>query len=141
MILKYFLLSSLYLRLPRQVFVLVNSHHSFRFYRYLQVADEIDRGGGLKLNLRVREMCKKYIKPHGPVLATLHVNVSNGRCNDVTKCKELLAFLKEQVLPKTLKMISVKTLRKIKNEEKSKEGNWLQCIWPGKTRKRFVSLA
>ena len=107
----------------------------------MQFADEID-GGGLKLNLRVREMCKKYIKPHGPVLATLHVNVSNGRCNDVTKCKELLAFLKEQVLPKTLKMISLKRLRTVKNEEKSEGGNWLRCIWPGigKTRKRFVSL-
>lgn len=83
-------------------------------------------------------MCKKYLKPHGPVLATLHVSVNNGRPNDVTKCKELLAFVKEQVLPKTLKMISLKRLKKIKDGEKSGGGNFLSCIWPGKARKRFV---
>ena len=104
-----------------------------------QVADEID-GDGLKLNLRVREMCKKYAKPHGPVLATLLVSVSNGRPNNVTKCKEVLAFLKEQVLPKTLKLISLKRIKKIKDEEKNEGASWLRCIWPGKTKKRFDAL-
>lgn len=83
-------------------------------------------------------MCKKYLKPHGPVLASLHVNVNSGRSNDITKCKELLAFIKEQVLPKTLKMVSLKRLKNIKTDEKKEGGNWLRCIWPGKKVKRFA---
>lgn len=101
-----------------------------------QVADEIE-GDGLKLNLKVRETCGQYLKPPGPVLATLHVNVNNGRRNDVTKCKELLMFLKEQVLPKTLKLINLKTIKKVKDEEKNEGVNLLSCIWPGKTKKRY----
>ncbi|KAJ7379403.1 hypothetical protein OS493_016640 [Desmophyllum pertusum] len=100
-----------------------------------EVADEID-GDGLKLNLKVRETCRQFLKPPGPVLATLHVSVNNGRRNDVTKCKEILAFLKEQVLPKTMKLISLKRIQKVKDEEKSEGVNLLSCIWPGKTRKR-----
>lgn len=103
----------------------------------MQVPNEAD-GGGLNLNLRVHEMCKKYLKPHGPVLASLHVNVNSGRSNDITKCKELLAFIKEQVLPKTLKMVSLKRLKNIKTDEKKEGGNWLRCIWPGKKVKRFA---
>ncbi|KAL9960353.1 hypothetical protein ACROYT_G033800 [Oculina patagonica] len=100
-----------------------------------EAADE-NEGDGLNLNLKVRETCKQFQKTAGPVLATLHVSVNNGRRNDVTKCKELLTFLKEQVLPKTVKLISMKTSKKFKDEDKNEGVNLLSCIWPGKTKKR-----
>jgi len=98
-----------------------------------EVADEID-GNGLTLNLKVRETCKEFLKPPGPVLATLHVSVTNGRRNDFTKCKELLTFLKEQVLPKTVKLISLKTIKKVQDEEKRDKVNLLSCMRPGKRK-------
>ena len=97
--------------------------------------NEVD---GLKLNLKIRETCKEFLKPPGPVLATLHVSVSNGRRNDFTKCKELLTFLKEQVLPKTVKLISLKTIKKVKDEETRERVNLLSCMRPGKSKKRYV---
>ena len=102
-----------------------------------QAGDETD-GDGLQLNLQIREMCKKYHKPHGPALATLNVSVRNGR--PAKQCKELLGFLKDQVLPKTLKLINLKKIKDMKDEEKNELGaNWLSCIRPGKTMKRFVA--
>lgn len=92
----------------------------------------------MKLNLKVRETCREFLTPPGPVLATLHVSVSNGRRNDVTKCKELLTFLKEQVLPKTVKLISLKTIKKVKDEGKRDTVNLLSCMRPGKSKKRYV---
>lgn len=88
--------------------------------------------------MKVRETCRQFLKTPEPVLATLHVSVNNGRHNDVTKCKELLTFLKEQVLPKTVKLISLKTIKKVKDEEKNEGVNLLSCIWPGKTKKRYA---
>lgn len=99
-----------------------------------------NEGNRLKLNLKVRETCKEFLKPPGPVLATLHVSVSNGRRNDFSKCKELLTFLKEQVLPKTVKLISLKTIKKVKDEEKRERVNLLSCMRPGKSKKRYVPV-
>lgn len=101
-----------------------------------QVADEIE-GSGLQLNLKVRDACRQFLKSPGPVLATLHVSLDNGRRNDVIKCKELLTFLREQVLPKTVKLISLKRIQNIKDEDKSEGVNLLGCIWPGKSKKRY----
>jgi len=105
-----------------------------------QAGNETD-GDGIQLNLQIREMCKKYHQPHGPALATLNVSVRNGRPNDVAKrCKELLGFLKDQVLPKTLKLVNLKKIKDMKDEERNElGGNWLSCIRPGKTMKRFVA--
>ena len=105
-----------------------------------QAGDETD-GDGLQLNLQIRETCKRYRKPHGPTLATLNISVRNGRPNDVAKrCKELLSFLKDQVLPKTLKLINLEKIKDMKDEEKNELGtNWLSCIRPGKVKERFVA--
>ena len=112
------------------IIIIINSHVN-------QAGDEND-GDGLQLNLQIREMCKKYHKPHGPALATLNVSVRNGR--PAKQCKELLDFLKDQVLPKTLKLINLKKIKDMKDEEKNELGaNWLSCIRPGKTMKRFVA--
>ena len=99
-----------------------------------------NEGDGLKLTLKIRETCKEFLQPPGPVLATLHVSVSNGRRNDFTKCKELLTFLKEQVLPKTMKLISLKTIKKVKDEEKRDRVNLLSCVRPGKSKNRYVPV-
>ena len=112
-------------------------HHYYYYYYYNQDGDETN-GDGLQLNLQIREMCKKYHKPHGPALATLNVSVRNGR--PAKQFKELLGFLKDQVLPKTLKLINLKKIKDMKDEEKNELGaNWLSCIRPGKTMKRFVA--
>ena len=109
------------------IIIIINSHVN-------QAGDEND-GDGLQLNLQIREMCKKY---HGPALATLNVSVRNGR--PAKQCKEVLGFLKDQVLPKTLKLINLKKIKDMKNEEKNELGaNWLSCIRPRKTMKRFVA--
>ncbi|XP_068758297.1 uncharacterized protein [Montipora capricornis] len=101
----------------------------------IEVADEID-GGGLKLNLRFREVYKKFITPQGTVVATLQVHLNGSCSNEVTRCKELLAFLKDQVLPKMSKLVSSKRLKKIKGDDKREGGNWFRRMWPSKTRKR-----
>lgn len=101
----------------------------------VEVANDIENGG-LQLNLKVRETCGQFIKTPEPVLATLHVSLNNGRREDVSKCKELLTFLKEQVLPKTVKLISLKRIKKVKDEDNSDGGTLFGCIWPGKTKKR-----
>ena len=112
------------------IIIIINSHVN-------QAGDE-NGGDGLQLNLQIREMCKKYHKPHGPALATLNVSVRNGR--PAKQCKELLGFLKDQVLPKTLKLINLKKIKDMKDEEKNELGaSWLSCIRPGKTMKRFVA--
>jgi len=51
-----------------------------------------------------------------------------------------LTFLKEQVLPKTVKLISLKTIKKVKEEEKRDKVNLLSCVRPGKSKKRYVPL-
>lgn len=109
------------------------------FSVFLQVANQVENSG-LQLNLKVRETCRQLIKTPEPVLATLHVNLNNGRREDVNKCKELLSFLKEQVLPKTVKLISLKRIKKIKDKDKSNGGNFLGCIWPGKSKKRYCEF-
>ena len=112
-------------------------HHHYYYYYYNQAGDETN-GDGLQLNLQIREMCKNYHKPHGPALATLNVTIKNGR--PAKQCKELLGFLKDQILPKTLKLINLKKIKDMKDEEKNELGaNWLSCIRPGKTMKRFVA--
>ena len=112
------------------IIIIINSHVN-------QAGDEND-GDGLQLNLQIREMCKKYHKPHGPALATLNVSVRNGR--PAKQCKELLGFIKDQVLPKTLKLINLKKFKDMKDVQKNELGaNWLSCIRPGKTMKRFVA--
>ena len=126
------------------VIIIITSYHHHHYYYYYyyyyyynQDGDETN-GDGLQLNLQIREMCKKYHKPHGPALATLNVSVRNGR--PAKQCKELLGFLKDQVLPKTLKLINLKKIKDMKDEEKNELGaNWLSCIRPGKTMKRFVA--
>lgn len=109
------------------------------FSVFLQVANQVENSG-LQLNLKVRETCRQLIKTPEPVLATLHVNLNNGRREDVNKCKELLSFLKEQVLPKTVKLISLKRIKKFKDKDKSNGGNFLGCIWPGKSKKRYCEF-
>lgn len=104
-----------------------------------QVSDEIE-GGGLKLNLRIREMCKKFLKAHGPVIATLQVNVHESRSNEARKCKELLYFMKDQVLPKTMRLVSGYRLRKIRNKDTMERRNWFRRMWCSKTKKRSVAI-
>lgn len=104
-----------------------------------QVSDEIE-GGGLKLNLRIREMCKKFLKAHGPVIATLQVNVHESRSNEARKCKELLYFMKDQVLPKTMRLVSGNRLRKIRNKDTMERRNWFRRMWCSKTKKRSVAI-
>lgn len=111
--------------------------HLFIFFN--QVSDEIE-GGGLKLNLRIREMCKKFLKAHGPVIATLQVNVHESRSNEARKCKELLYFMKDQVLPKTMRLVSGNRLRKIRNKDTMERRNWFRRMWCSKTKKRSVAI-
>ena len=56
----------------------------------------------------------------------------------MTTCKELLTFLKDQALPKTLKFISVNRTREERHELQTEGLRLLNCIWPGKARARFV---
>lgn len=50
-----------------------------------------------------------------------------------------MTFLKEQVLPRTVKLINLKTIKKVKDEEKRDRVNLLSCMRPGKSKKRYVS--
>ena len=111
--------------------------HLFIFFN--QVSDEIE-GGGLKLNLRIREMCKKFLKAHGPVIATLQINVHESRSNEARKCKELLYFMKDQVLPKTMRLVSGNRLRKIRNKDTMERRNWFRRMLCSKTKKRSVAI-
>lgn len=49
-----------------------------------------------------------------------------------------MTFLKEQVLPRTVKLINLKTIKKVKDEEKRDRVNLLSCMRPGKSKKRYV---
>ena len=85
-------------------------------------------------------MCKKFLKAHGPVIATLQVNVHEGRSNEVRKCKELLYFMKDQVLPKTMRLVSGNRLRKIRNKDTMERRNWFRRMLCSKTKKRSVAI-
>lgn len=84
-------------------------------------------------------MCKKFLKAHGPAIATLQVNVHGSRSNEARKCKELLAFMKDQVLPKTMRLVSDNRLKKIRNEDTMERRNWFRSMWYSKTKKRSVA--
>ena len=73
------------------------------------------------------------------MVATLQVHLNGSCSNEITRCKELLAFLKDQVLPKMSKLVSSKRLKKIKGDDKREGGNWFRRMWPSKARKRFVA--
>ena len=109
------------------------------FTSFNQVSDEIE-GGGLKLDLRIREMCKKFLKAHGPVIATLQIDVHKSRSNEARKCKELLCFMKDQVLPKTMRLVSGNRLRKIRSKDTTERRNWFRRMWCSKKKKRSVAI-
>ena len=98
-----------------------------------QISAEKD-GGGLELVLKAGEKCSNRPQAISNVTATLNITIQRGCTNYVTKCKEMLMFLQEQALPKTMNIMKVHMVnRETKALAQKEDSNRLfSCIRPSK---------
>jgi hypothetical protein len=89
-------------------------------------------GGGLELALKAGEKCSNLSQAASNVTASLNITIQRGCSNYVTKCKEMLMFLQEQALPKTMNIMKVHMVnRETKNLHKD-DSRLFSCIRPSK---------
>ena len=89
--------------------------------------------GGVAVVLQTRDKCHLEASPDSQTnkpTATLNIAVNSGRGNDLSKCRELLSFLAEKALPKTLKLINVKYSKKEKIAARGKRTGLFSCVRP-----------
>ncbi|XP_031561920.1 uncharacterized protein LOC116297770 isoform X2 [Actinia tenebrosa] len=90
-------------------------------------------GGGLELALKAGEKCSNRPQAISNVTANLNITIQRGCNNYVTKCKEMLMFLQEQALPKTMNIIKVHMVnREAKALQKDEASRLFSCIRPSK---------
>ncbi|EDO48183.1 predicted protein [Nematostella vectensis] len=72
----------------------------------LQILSEKE-GGGFELALNAGEKCSERSQAVSQVSASLNVTIQSGCKNRVTRCQEMLMFLQEQAIPKTMNVMKV----------------------------------
>ena len=87
--------------------------------------------GGLTVALNTTDKTKPStsldLRPEDTI-ATLNIAINSKDGNEISKCKDLLSFLTDKVLPKTLSLISVKCRKKETNKIRGKSLGLFSCV-------------